>query len=307
MDPGLQAGIFFAWCQTNCKVLRLYLKHHNMQKLISLLLLSFMALGVHAQTPVCCQIPTGMQALAMNDRFVAAHEEPIAMDYSARGSWVTLPVTGGKSARGYLVKAAKATDKWLLVCHEWWGLNAYIQQRSDELQAELGDVNVLAIDFYDGHVADKRDSAAVYMSSLTPARTLAICQAAMQYCGPKAQCITIGWCLGGSLSVQMAAATGKQGLGCVTYYGLPDVKTYNFDGLHCDIMGLFAGNDDWVNEKLINTFNEALKAHQKTMSIKVYKDAYHAFANPSNPKYDKEASADANKRALDYIKGKFAK
>jgi carboxymethylenebutenolidase len=44
-----------------------------------------------------------------------------------------------------------------------------------------------------------------------------------------------------------------------------------------------------------------MKTAKKSLEIKAY-DADHAFANPSNPKFNKEFSDDAFKNATDFIK-----
>ena len=47
-----------------------------------------------------------------------------------------------------------------------------------------------------------------------------------------------------------------------------------------------------------------MKEAGKTLTVKEY-DADHAFANPSNPKYAKDAAADAEKITLDYFKSRM--
>jgi hypothetical protein len=70
------------------------------------------------------------------------------------GSMVEFATIDGKQGRGYLVKSANPkSKKYIFLFHEWWGLNDYIKREADKIAADLKDVNVLAIDLYDGNVA----------------------------------------------------------------------------------------------------------------------------------------------------------
>jgi carboxymethylenebutenolidase len=47
-----------------------------------------------------------------------------------------------------------------------------------------------------------------------------------------------------------------------------------------------------------------MAAAGKKLTIKEY-DADHAFANPSNPKHNKEAAADAYKNSIEFLKARL--
>jgi carboxymethylenebutenolidase len=49
-----------------------------------------------------------------------------------------------------------------------------------------------------------------------------------------------------------------------------------------------------------------MKKSSRKLTVKLY-DADHAFANPSNPKFDKAASADAHKLVLEFFKKHLVK
>jgi len=46
------------------------------------------------------------------------------------------------------------------VFQEWWGLNDNIKREAETLYNDLGNVNVIALDMYDGKVATAREDAA---------------------------------------------------------------------------------------------------------------------------------------------------
>jgi carboxymethylenebutenolidase len=237
--------------------------------------------------------------------FVSLHEAPEPFVFrSVGGEAKTIKVAAGADANIYQVKAAKPTDNYLLIFHEWWGLNDYIKQEAENWQRELGNVNVIAVDLYDGKIAMVPDSAKKYVMEVNETRARAIVQAVIDHAGPKAKISTLGWCFGGGWSMQTALMAGKQAVGCVIYYGMPEKDAAKLKTLNCDVLGIFATQDGFINAEVVGQFENDMKAAKKKLTVKNY-DAVHAFANPSNPKYDKEKTAEANAAALTYLKAKM--
>ena len=84
---------------------------------------------------------------AMTPEFAAMHENPLPFHLSnATGETIRFEATDGNQASGYFIKSKKKTNNWIFVIQEWWGLNDQIKQEAEKLSAELGDVNVLALD-----------------------------------------------------------------------------------------------------------------------------------------------------------------
>ncbi|MEM7037184.1 MAG: dienelactone hydrolase family protein, partial [Bacteroidota bacterium] len=196
-----------------------HIPHHLVLFAIGLLT----AFQVSAQHS-CCDPSEGsatasFAALGQEDGFRAAHQTPrnfVLED--AKGANVTFLTPDGKTGGGYYVPAETDADKYLFVIHEWWGLNDHIRAEAERLQAELGDVHVLALDLYDGKVATDRQSASQYMQSVDEARAKAIIQGALNNVGAEAKVGTIGWCFGGGWSLQATLLAGSQAAGCVLYY-----------------------------------------------------------------------------------------
>lgn len=221
------------------------------------------------------------------------------------GEMVNFPVAGGEEGRAYLVKAAKPSDNYLIVVHEWWGLNDYIKQEADKFAKAMPHVNVIAVDLYDGRVADSAKTAAEYMQDVTTERATGILKGAMTFAGKKAKFATIGWCFGGGWSLQAAMLAGKNALGCVMYYGMPETDVKKLKTLKCDVLGIFAKKDKNITPKVVSEFQKNMKEAGKVLVVKSF-DADHAFANPSSPAYNNTFSKQADKMALDYLKRKFA-
>jgi len=160
---------------------------------------------------------------------------------------------------------------------------------------------VIAIDLYDNKIAANREDAAKYMQAVSSDRAQVIIKGALAYAGKNAKIFTIGWCFGGGWSLQSTLLAGNQAAGCVMYYGMPEKDVERLKTLHADVLGLFGNKDQWINPKVVDEFAENMKKAGKKLIVKRY-DADHAFANPSNPSFDKEAKEDAYKNAIAFLK-----
>ena len=272
------------------------------------LLVWVMCENIHAQNYSCCMASVNQQnsLLAMNESFASAHitPEPFKLE-NQKGTMVSFKTSDGQEAHAYLVKASAPTDKVVFMFHEWWGLNDYIKQEADKLQAELGDVNVYAIDLYDGKVAAVVPDAQKLMGELKEERATAIINGAIILAGRKMKIASIGWCMGGAWSLQSALLEGKRAVGCVMYYGMPESDLKKLKTLRCDVLGIFALQDGHITPEIVKHFEANMKSLKKNVTIHNY-DSFHAFANPSNPRHNKEFAADAHAKALAFLKEKFA-
>jgi len=275
-------------------------------KKIILPILVFATSLVSAQKMSCCSGPSNdMRPMANDPEFVASHLAPLPFSYADQaGKMITFTTPDGNTGSAYEVMASTPTKNFLIVTHEWWGLNDYIKQRADELQKTLGNINVIAVDMYDGKVASTPDSAGKLMKAATNDRIMNILKGAIAYAGKNARIFSLGWCFGGGYALQAAIAAGKQGAGCVMYYGMPETDMDKLKSLNCAVLGLFASQDKWINPDVVKTFQDNMKTAGKKLTVKSY-NADHGFANPSNPKFDKVSTEDANKLAIDFIKAKL--
>lgn len=247
---------------------------------------------------------TQFAAFTNDQAFVNKHEEPLPLAFMAKGTAVTVKAADGTECTGYEIKPAKDTKNVIFVIHEWWGLNDYIKQEADKLGEETG-ARVIALDLYDGKLATTPADAGKYMQANKPERSKAIIEAFQKYVGNDAKIATIGWCFGGGWSHQASLAVGKQAVGCVIYYGMPEMDAKKLAAMNAPTLGIFAKQDKWITPEIATKFEAAVKAAGKPIEVKMY-DADHAFANPSNPKYGKEMAEDAHKAVLAFLKKCFA-
>ena len=269
---------------------------------IVLFVLTFSA-KTYSQTMSCCSNhASGMATFASNQKFVAAHLSPLPFTYQTpAGKTTSFPTPDGKTGSAYVVMSAVPTDNYLFVLHEWWGLNDYIKQRSDELQKALGNVNIVAVDMYDGKATSDPKVAAEYMKGADNIRVQNIIKGAIAFAGKKAHIYSMGWCFGGGYSLQTAILSGTQANGCVMYYGMPETDISKLKTLNCEVLGLFAEKDEWITPEVVKLFQKNMKTAGKKLSVNLY-PADHAFANPSNPHYDKAIAEQANAAAIKFFK-----
>jgi carboxymethylenebutenolidase len=193
--------------------------------------------------------------------------------------------SGDETVHGMLYTPAGAGPFPAIVAvHEWWGLNDWVKEEANKL-ADQGYV-VLAVDLYRGKVAQNADTAHQLMRGVPPDRANRDLQAAVAFLksqkNVKADRIgSIGWCMGGGYSLDIAlleptlAAT-------VINYGHLVTDPSELKKIHAAILGNFGAQDQGITPDDVNKFEQQLKSLGKSVDIKIYPDAGHAFENPNN-------------------------
>lgn len=234
--------------------------------------------------------------------FAAMHPSPLVVNpENLLGKMMSFDAADGKQANAYFIAAKKKSNKYLIVIQEWWGLNENIKMESDKYYTDLGDVNVIAVDMYDGKVAATPDSAMKLMRGADMGRMTAIMQGAIKYAGNKASIYSVGWCFGGMWSLQTAILAGPQAKGSVMYYGRPETNMDKLKSIQCDIIGFFGNLDQSPSPTMVNDFEKNMKEAGKNLSVNRYQ-AGHGFANPSNPSYNAAAKEDSYAKAIAFFK-----
>jgi carboxymethylenebutenolidase len=242
------------------------------------------------------------QLEASTPTFASMHIAPIKVNEAdLLGKMTSFEAADGKPASAYFIPAKKKSKKWLIVIQEWWGLNDHIKLEADKYYAALGDMNVIAVDMYDGKVAATPDSAMKLMRGADMGRMNAIIQGAIKNAGADASIYSVGWCFGGMWSLQTAILAGPQAKGSVMYYGRPESNMDKLKSIQCDIIGFFGNQDQAPSPAMVNDFENNMKLAGKNLSVNRY-EANHGFANPSNPSFNPTATADAYAKAIAFLK-----
>jgi len=213
--------------------------------------------------------------------------------------------SGDETVQGVLyTPAGKGPFLALVVIHEWWGLNDWVKDEASKL-SDQGYVT-LAVDLYRGKVAKTPDEAHEIMRGVPEDRAKRDLHAAVKFL--KAQSSvkkdrigSIGWCMGGGYSLDVAlqepdlAAT-------VINYGHLATDPNALMKINAPILGLFGGQDQGITPSDVKKFEEEMKKTGKRIEVVIYPDAGHAFENPNNKSgYRAADAADAWKRTVNFL------
>ncbi len=159
--------------------------------------------------------------------------------------------SNGDEVEGYLAVSEAGSGPGLLVVQEWWGLVPQIKRVADRL-AQQG-FTALAPDLYRGDIAEhtEMDKAAQLMNTL-PHRSAARDMAgAIDYLLAHPSVTgdavgVIGFCMGGMLTLVIAAQQGEKVAAAAPFYGAPlGDSAPDWSNLSATVLGHFAENDDF--------------------------------------------------------------
>ena len=203
--------------------------------------------------------------------------------------------SGAETVSGLLVTPeGKGPFPAVVVIHEWWGLDNWVKDQARALAKE--GYAGLAVDLYRGRVTDKQEEAHQLMSGMPADRALRDLKAAFAYLKGRKDVRgdrigSLGWCMGGRYS--LALPTEEPALAAaVAYYGAPPTDEAAIARIKAPVLGNFGGEDKGPSPEQVKAFEAALKKAGKTVDVKIYPGAGHAFANVNNPwKGYREAAA----------------
>lgn len=220
------------------------------------------------------------------------------------GQTVTYGLLGDQPITGYLARPVDAMESLpgLIVIHEAWGLNDNIKRMTDRLAGE--GYTALAVDML-GTVVETPEAARAQVRSADPEQLKENLRQAYQYLTNTQRTPmigSIGWCFGGSWSLQTALLYPESLDAAVIYYGgnlVTDAET--LEPLSMPILGIFGGNDDNPPPERVREFEATLNGLGKSAEIHIYEGADHAFANPSGTRYNPEAAEDAWEKTIVFL------
>jgi carboxymethylenebutenolidase len=224
--------------------------------------------------------------------------------FAAQGKEVTYK-SGNETVKGMLYEpAGKGPFPALVVIHEWWGLNDWVKEQASKL-ADQGYV-ALAIDLYRGHVATTAEEAHELMRGVPEDRAATDLLAASSYLrslknvNPN-KVGSIGWCMGGGYSLDLAISDPKLAAAVINYGHLAS-EPATLQKIHAPILGIFGGQDRGIPVDDVKKFEAELKKQGKKVEIIIYPDAGHAFENPNNKQgYRPQDAADAWQHTVKFL------
>jgi len=240
--------------------------------------------------------------LLIEDHATEVQEEVIMPqpDEPMDAEWITY----GENYRGYLVTPAQeGSFPGVVMIHEWWGLNQNIKNMAHDL-AEAGYV-VLAVDLYNGKVADNSNDAGRYAREVRDTMDIAIAhmKSAAAFLRSHEQSLgsvaSMGWCFGGGMSMQLALVEDMDAT--VIYYGALETDEATLQSIDWPVLGIFGEEDAVIPLDSVHAFDRSLDNLGIENEIYVYEGLGHAFANPSNPGHDPESTEDAWMKTVAFL------
>jgi carboxymethylenebutenolidase len=220
------------------------------------------------------------------------------------GAKVEFQSNGGQTD-GYLAIPKSGSGPGVVVIQEWWGLVDHIKDVCERFAGE-GFV-ALAPDLYHGQIAKSPDEAGKMMMALRIDEAEKDLKGAIDYLlsheSTKGEKVgTVGFCMGGALSLYAATKNLKVGACVVFYGGHPNVKP-DLSNLNSPVLGIYAERDGFVTPELVNQMENQLKSLGKSVDVHIYPGVDHAFFNDARPEvYNAAASADAWRLVIEFLR-----
>jgi carboxymethylenebutenolidase len=193
--------------------------------------------------------------------------------------------SGDEEIKAFLAEPeGKGPFPGIVVIQEWWGLTDWIKENAQRLAAQ-GYV-ALAPDLYRGKVATDPTVARQLLTGLPRDRALRDLKAAVDTLAARENVDrdrlgSIGWCMGGGFSLQLALHDPRV-TACAMCYGAVVTDPDKLKPLKATVLGIFGEEDKGIPPQAVRQFEEALKeAGKKVERIQEFK-AGHGFMRPQN-------------------------
>ena len=217
------------------------------------------------------------------------------------GEMISYP-SNGSEAQGYLALPEGGDGPGVVVVQEWWGLDDHIKDIANRFAAER--FVALAPDLYDGTVVDEPDEAGKLFMALDIGETEKKLRGAVIRLNEQTgrSVGTVGFCMGGALSLFAACKNPSMVGACVDFYGIHPAVQYDWDALQAPVLGIWGDQDEMVIGS-VPGYEEELSSRAKAHEFVHYPDADHAFFNDTRADAYREGdAADAWSRTLAWFR-----
>jgi carboxymethylenebutenolidase len=210
----------------------------------------------------------------------------------------------GGTAQGYLAEPEEP-GPGLVVLQEWWGVDEHVREICDRF-AEEGFL-ALAPDLFHGETTDQPDEAQQKMMAMNMDEAEKEMRGAVNFVLEHPRCNgnvgSVGFCLGGGLSVWAATANPQIRAVVSFYYVMPHGKP-DFSKLNAPVLGHFGTNDDFISVDDAKSLEAELQQAGAEAAFEFYEGAGHAFFGPHNRSgtYHEEHAKTAWNRTVDFFK-----
>jgi carboxymethylenebutenolidase len=222
------------------------------------------------------------------------------------GQRVEFP-SNGHTCGGYLATPASGKGPAIVVIQEWWGLVSHIQDVVERFAKE--GFLAIAPDLFHGKTTKSPDEAGKLLMELDAERAQKEISGAGAYLLQRPECSSrtygvIGFCMGGALAKYDATKDPNVGA-AVSFYGGFKKVDIDWSKLNAPLLLIAGEKDKGVPADGERALAEKLKTMGKTVEVKTYPNADHAFFNDTRPEvYNAEAARDAWQKTLEFFRAK---
>jgi carboxymethylenebutenolidase len=218
--------------------------------------------------------------------------------------------TSAGSAPGYLASPASGSGPATIVLQEWWGVDEHIRSICDRFAAE--GFFALAPDLYRGETTAQPSEAEQKMMAMSMDRAEQDMCGAAEYLrtldGVQGDGVgSVGFCLGGGLSIWAAANCPNIAAAVTYYYVMPHGKPA-LEGIDGPVLGHFGTADDFVPVEDAKKLESEISDAGVDVTFHLYEGAGHAFFNDTNRMgtYDAELAELSWTRTVDFLRSALA-
>ena len=206
-----------------------------------------------------------------------------------------------KAGTGYLALPDGGHGPGVLVLHSWWGLTPSFRATCDRLAA-AGFV-ALAPDLFVGEVATSVEEAESRLAVASPDEIAHLTRSSLHTLRsidrtPDGPVGAVGYSLGASMALWLAARVHDDIAAIVTFYGSQEV---DFAEATSAFQLHFAEHDVYVSHDQRVLLEAELRLLEKPVEGFDYPDTSHWFAEDDRPEFDPAAAALAWERTLSFL------
>jgi carboxymethylenebutenolidase len=218
--------------------------------------------------------------------------------------------SNGGTAPGYLAVPDSGRGPATVVMQEWWGVDEHIRDVCDRLSRE--GFLALAPDLYRGKTTDQPDEAQQMMMALSMEQAEKDMRGAVDFLAAHEAFEgkgvgSVGFCLGGGLSVWAASANPKVAAAVTYYYVMPHGKP-DFSKIRGPVLGHFGEEDEFVPVEAAKALEQEMSDAGVDVEFVFYPGAGHAFFNDTDRlgTYDPEAAERSWRLTLEFFRKNLA-
>lgn len=219
---------------------------------------------------------------------------------SYRGDWKVIDTPDSYEFRAWVTRHDADKSKWLILFHDWTGINASTMRTAEDYADRFSEFNVICPDLFDGRANTSNYSSQAENDSIQHERYRQIIYGLQKYVGFRSDVAVVGWSSGGYWAMESCALFSKPPFACVNFYGEPVSHEELLLTIETPMLHIFTRDEKHVSGSCVEVFESNVVEYKlDTEIIKI--DCSTDFNNHLLPDYDKKTDRLSRKEAFDFI------